>query len=201
LANDGRRTKATNEGAHVLVARFLGNYTEGEGLAEDIGYAYLRMAPLDVIGPLLARRPWSSEQVAQMLRAILKREDVTFSQDVLRDNQQFNLVTEWQWATRVRNDLAHSRMQLIDRAGYRGPNPDEETAARYPDLWELWPRTKRHSLQELPQRFDVEFLMKQILRIGGLLTALVELSAHLAIVNYNGYIGPGPKPHTPDRSA
>ena len=124
-----RRTKLTNESPQELATLFLANYTQCEGLAEDIGYAYLSMAPLEVIEPLLLRRPWPSDAMADMLRAILRREDFTVTEAVrswavFRDegitSGDVGLVAEWKWATQVRNDLAHSSGQWKDTTRREG---------------------------------------------------------------------------------
>jgi hypothetical protein len=180
-----RRTSYTDEDPPQLIARFLGDYTEAEGVAEDIAFAYLAWVPMSVIEPSL-RTQWSSDQIARMLAAVIQREDLT--------DDHPNLVTEWCWANRVRNDLAHSSGQWV--SGVEGAGAAR--AALYPDLWQLRTRTKRYTLKELPERFTVEFLLQQVIRIGGLLIALMEVSAHLGIIDLNGHSGPGPKPHLRD---
>lgn len=184
------RTKYTNEDPRQITMNFLANYTQAEGLAEDIAYSYLRSVPLAVVEPLLARRPWGSEQIRRMLQAVIAREGEIF-RSVPSD---YDLVAEWGWATKVRNDLAHSAGQWIDRSGARGPRPSPEADAKYPDLWELIPRSQRHPMRVLMKPLTVGELFEHFLRIGGVLTALTDIAAHLGILSLNGYMGPGPKP-------
>lgn len=195
-----QRTKTTGEDPRQLTVWFLANYTQCEGLLEDIAYAYLKPVPITVVEPLLARRPWPAEAMEKMLRAIVAREPFTLSElvlerhDGLKIGHPFSFPAEWKWATRVRNDLAHTTGQWIERDGMRGPNPSPEAEARFPDLWELHPRSQRHAVRELVKPFTVEELFTHLGRIGTLQVALTELAAHLAVLNYNGYMGPGPAP-------
>jgi len=147
-----RRTERTDEDPRQLTARFLASYTDVEGLAEDIGYSYLQPVPLEIADALLARRPWSSDTVSGLLKAVLKREEPAFK--LVRADYGSKLVSEWNWATRVRNDLAHSTGQWI--SGAPGPHPNAGAGARYPDRWELAPRNSRHSLRELTDPQTVE---------------------------------------------
>lgn len=203
-----RRTKVTNENPQELTAWFLANYTMCEGLAEDIGYSYVALAPIEVVQTLLARRPWPSETVARMLQAILRHENLAFPDtsntwNALREARvvagDFDLVAEWKWATRVRNDLAHSAGQWkypSSREGV-GSMSDAELDRRYPELWELFPRSRRHEIRELKRPMTVEQFFNLGRRFSAVHGALTELAAHVGVISLNGYIGPGPTPADP----
>jgi len=111
-AEDGGEDRSHDEwAAHTTWLYSM--YAQIEGYVEDIGFIYLNPVPDAVVTALIARQPWSSEAVVKFLKAIEARE--TFdSPDIpelfrhIGPGRSYAFADEWNWMTRVRNDLAHT---------------------------------------------------------------------------------------------
>lgn len=180
MTSHNEATVPTGEDCPQLTTRFLGTYTYCEGLVEDIGLAYFRQVPPEILDALLARGPWSSEIVERLLRAAVGREPLaTASVPALfkkvGPGRSFDFVGEWRWATSARNDLAHSTGYAIG------------------DSWTIVPRSARYKLRVLPSTLTPSQLWQHVDRLQALQGALMELACYLG-VGERGWLGPGPAP-------
>jgi hypothetical protein len=179
---DPHLTSTTGETVGQLLARFLSQYTATEGWIEEIGFVYLRSVPPEIADILVGRLPWSAGITADLLSAVVEREDFEgyAAPPVIRSlgtgRPVFPYATEWRWATRARNDLAHSIAE--PRGGA---------------FWGLRPRSSRRDLRLLIQRFTADDLLVHVDRLEALLGAILDLAGYLGVEG-SGWEGPGPKP-------
>lgn len=161
--------------------RILSMYTQIEGYLEDIGFRYLETVPDAVVDALVSRQPWSSETLRKLLKAVSDRETLD-SPDMpavfkeIGPGRSYAFADEWNWMTRVRNDLAHTYSQ------YAGPG-----------RFGLLVRTRRHKLRELPAFLTLVELDRHVLRAEHLQAAVIELACYLGVPGL-GWKGPGPRP-------